>query len=95
MFLVHKKVSKFGYDPKERDDYILLKRLGPKESHGTIIGNVLGLMRFMCRKREMCLFLSIREYVGCQVGWFIDSAISGKLRIARFLFLLSEICLIF
>ena len=35
LFLVHKKVSKFGYDPKERHDYILLKRLDPKESHGS------------------------------------------------------------
>ena len=35
MFSVHKIISKFGYDPKERHGYTQVKWLDPKESHGS------------------------------------------------------------
>ena len=34
-FSVYKIISKSGHDPKERYDYILLKRLGPTENYGS------------------------------------------------------------
>jgi len=41
-FQYTKSSQKFGYDPKERPDYTLVKRLDPKESHGSIYWQCIG-----------------------------------------------------
>ena len=43
LFLVHKMIPKFGYDPKKRHDHIFfVKRLDQKESHGSIYWQCIG-----------------------------------------------------